>query len=161
MSSVRKERLLRVSFLLERGTLLQDFKAVLPYKRDSTGEVLENAMVLVQMDGAALSTPSDEVSTMDPLDSQNSHETTHSLSPSHQHRNPREVKQLCNLLKNSLGLSQSKLCTLTYSLTGRLGLPSPSQSPWHPFTLRPHGRLQDTSSNPLGPRPLDPPPPSP
>ena len=69
--------------LLERGTLLQDFKAVLPYKRDSTGEVLENAMVLVQMDGAALSTPSDEVSTMDPLDSQNSHETTHSLSPSH------------------------------------------------------------------------------
>lgn len=140
---------------------MQDFKAVLPYKRGSSGGVLENAMVLVQVDGAALSTPSDEVSTVDPLDSQNSHETTHSLSPSNQHGNPREVKQFCNLLKNSLRLSQSKMCTLTHSLTGRLGLPSPSQSPWHPFTIRPHGRLQDTFSVPLGPLPLDPPPPSP
>ena len=146
---------------MRRGTILQDFKAVLPYKRGSSGGVLENAMVLVQVDGAALSTPSDEVSTVDPLDSQNSHETTHSLSPSNQHGNPREVKQFCNLLKNSLGLSQSKMCTLTHSLTGRLGLPSPSQSPWHPFTIRPHGCLQDTFSVPLGPLPLDPPPPSP
>ena len=58
----------------------------------------------VQVDGAALSTPSDEVSTMDPLDSQNSHEITCSLSPSNQHGNPREVNQLCNFLKNSLVL---------------------------------------------------------